>query len=127
MSDKQGKPAVSEETTHPGRTYQPNVDIWETEDKLCLWADMPGVDETTIDVQLRDNVLSIDGRVSTEEYENLSPVYTEYQVGNYLKRFTLSSSIDHEQIRAKVRDGVLELELPKVAQARARRIEIATG
>ena len=127
MSEKQGKPVVSEETTHPGRTYQPNVDIWETEDKLCLWADMPGVDESSVDVHLRDGVLSVAGNVSAEDYENLSPVYTEYRVGNYLKRFTLSNSIDLEAIRASVRDGVLELELPKVAEARARRIEVAAS
>ncbi len=127
MNEHTEKQAVSEETTRPGRTYQPNVDIWETEDKLWLWADMPGVDEGSVDVHLRDNVLSISGHVDAEDYKNLSPVYTEYRVGNYTKRFTLSNAIDHEGIRASVRDGVLELELPKVARARARRIEVATG
>ncbi|MEE9280912.1 MAG: Hsp20/alpha crystallin family protein [Myxococcota bacterium] len=127
MNEHTEKQAESAETTRPGRTYSPNVDIWETEDKLWLWADMPGVDESSVDVQLRENVLSISGQVDAEDYENLSPVYTEYCVGNYTKRFTLSNAIDHEGIRASVRDGVLELELPKVARARARRIEVATG
>ncbi len=115
------------ETTRPGRVYEPRVDIWETEDKLWLWADMPGVDESSVDVHLSDGVLSVTGNASAEDYENLSPLYTEYRVGNYLKRFTLSNSIDLEGIQASMRDGVLELELPKVAKARARRIEVAAS
>ncbi len=127
MSERGTVEVASEETTRPGRTYQPNVDIWEAEDKLWLWADMPGVDESSIDVHLRDHVLSIQGTVSPVEYEKLSPVYTEYRVGNYFRRFTLPNSIDHEQIRANVRDGVLELELPKAEKARARRIEVSSA
>ena len=117
----------STETTRPGRVYEPHVDIWETEDKLWLWADMPGVGDSSVDVHLDDGVLSVAGSASAEDYENLSPVYTEYRVGNYLKRFTLSNSIDLEGIRASMRDGVLELELPKVARAQDRRIEVAAS
>jgi HSP20 family molecular chaperone IbpA len=112
------------EQTRPGRTYVPNVDIVETDEGLHLWADMPGVDENSVDVRLEDDVLSIEGRVSLEEYQNLTPVYTEYNVGNYSRSFRLSDRFELARIRARVSNGVLELELPKAAEARPRRIPV---
>jgi HSP20 family molecular chaperone IbpA len=114
-----------EQHTRPGRTYQPNVDILETEQGLRLWADMPGVDQNSIDVELVDDVITLRGRVATAVYEELTPVYTEYNVGNYEARFRLSNSIDGARISAKLADGVLEVELPKVEAAKPRRIEIS--
>jgi len=116
-----------EEHTRAGRTYVPDVDICETTNGLWLWADMPGVDERSIQVNLADGVLSIEGHVSLKDYENLSPVYTEYNIGNYARRFTLSSDIDAERIKARMTNGVLELELPKAERAKPRRIPISAS
>ena len=116
---------TTEQNTRPGRTYVPKVDIVETDAGLRLWAEMPGVDEGSIEVELVDGVLSIRGRVAPEEYANLEPLYTEYGVGNFETRFRLSNAIDGGRIQAKLRHGVLELELPKVEAAKPRRIEIA--
>ena len=113
------------QSTRPGRTFAPKVDIVETDSGLRLWADMPGVDEKAIEVDLVDGVLTIRGRVATEEYDNLEPLYTEYGVGNFETRFRLSNAIDGEHIQARLKNGVLELELPKVAAAKPRKIEIA--
>jgi len=113
------------QNTRPGRTFAPKVDIVETDAGLRLWAEMPGVDENAIEVELVDGVLSIRGRVATEEYANLEPLYTEYGVGNFETRFRLSNAIDGERIQARLTNGVLELELPKVAAAKPRKIEIA--
>jgi HSP20 family protein len=124
ITHERSKQATGEQHTRPGRTYQPNVDIVETDAGLRLWADMPGVDQNSIDVELVDDVITIRGRVSTAEYEALRPVYTEYNVGNYEARFRLSSTIDGARISAKLANGVLELELPKVEAAKPRRIEI---
>lgn len=117
---------ASDERTRPGRTIVPDVDIWEAEDALWLRADLPGVDEDSIDVSLDEGKLSIEGRVSVEEYENLSPVYTEHIVGNYARAFHLSDAIDAGRIRARLADGVLELELPKAERLRRREIPIQT-
>src|SRR5262245_10074237 len=114
-----------EEATRPGRTYRPKVDIVETENGLRLWADLPGVDEKSIEIDLVDGVLTLRGRIATDDYENLEPRYTEYGVGDFEARFRLSSQIDGEKIQAKLRHGVLELDLPKVAAARPRKIEVA--
>jgi len=116
--------AVEHEHTRPGRTFQPDVDIIETDGELCLRADLPGIDENSLQVSLEDGVLSIRGEVSLAPYERLTPVYTEYEVGNYEHRFRLSSQIDGERIAAKLTDGVLELHLPKVAEAKPRQIAI---
>ena len=113
------------QNTRPGRTFAPKVDILENDSGLRLWAELPGVDENAIEVELVDGVLSIRGRVATEEYANLEPLYTEYGVGNFETRFRLSNAIDGERIQARLKNGVLELELPKVAAAKPRKIEIA--
>jgi HSP20 family molecular chaperone IbpA len=118
------KQETPEEVTRAGRTYAPNVDIYETKDGLWLWADMPGVDERSINIQLDDGVLTIEGQVDLKQYENVTPLYTEYNVGNYLRRFTISSDVDSDRIVARMQDGVLALELPKAERAKARRITV---
>jgi len=116
-----------DEHTRPGRTYVPSVDICETPDSLLLRADMPGVDENSLEVNVANGLLSIEGWVSVKEYENLQPVYTEYNIGNYSRRFTLSNEIDTNRITAKMVNGVLELELPKAEKAKPRQITISAN
>jgi len=118
---------TGEETTRPGRNYQPDVDIYETRESLWLWADMPSVDGRQLSVNLADGMLTIEGGVGVDDYKDLEPAYTEYNVGNYLRRFTISSDIDVDRIRARVTNGVLELELPKSERAKPRSIAINVG
>ena len=115
---------VAEEQTRPGRTYLPNVEIRETEDALWLWADMPGVDQSSVDIHLENGVVSIEGAVQTDEYADLTPAYTEYNVGNFQRSFRMSTAIDTQRIEAKMKKGVLELRLPKSEEARPQRIPI---
>ena len=115
------------EQTRPGRTYVPDVDIYETQDSLLLWADMPGVEENSLEIQVADNVLSIEGRVALAEYDSLAPVYTEYNIGNYARRFSLSNEIDVDHIKARMTNGVLELTLPKAERAKPKRIAVSVG
>jgi HSP20 family molecular chaperone IbpA len=115
------------ESTRPGRYYVPDVDICEFPDKLVLWADMPGVSEKNVEVMLRDGTLTLTGTVSPETYNNLSPRYTEYNVGNYSRQFALNEDIDESRIHARMRNGVLEVELPKREHAKPRKIEVQMG
>ena len=117
---------AGEEHTRPGYSYMPDVDIYETPDSLWLRADMPGVEEEVLEVNVANGVLTIDGRVSVKEYENLTPLYTEYNIGNYVRRFTLSNQIDIDHVAARMKNGVLEVELPKTQQAKPRRINVVT-
>jgi HSP20 family molecular chaperone IbpA len=118
---------VREEETRPGRTYVPNVEIRETDDALWLWADMPGVAQNSVDVRLENGVLSIEGEVQMDDYADLAPAYTEYNVGNFRRTFRLSTAIDAEHIEAKMNGGVLELHIPKAEEARPQRIPISVN
>ncbi|MBV8055605.1 MAG: Hsp20/alpha crystallin family protein, partial [Deltaproteobacteria bacterium] len=97
------------------------------EDSLKLWADMPGVREKDLNVVLKDRVLTIVGQVATDMYAGVRPMYTEYNVGNYYREFALNEDIDESKIRATLRNGVLELELPKKEKAKPRQIEVRSA
>jgi HSP20 family molecular chaperone IbpA len=112
------------ERTRPGRYFMPDVDICEHGDMLRLWADMPGVSDKDVDVTLHEGTLTITGTVSAAMYDKLSPLYTEYNVGNYYRQFALNEQIDESRIKARMRNGVLEVELPKREQAKPRRIQV---
>ena len=112
------------ETTRPGAYFQPAVDIFETSNELVLVADMPGVPPDAVDVDLKGDELTIEGRVRTDEYEGLKPLHVEYGVGGFYRTFTLGESIDREGIKAQLKNGVLVLKLPKAERARARRIAV---
>jgi HSP20 family protein len=121
----QEKQAVQgQEKTRAGRFFLPVVDIQESNDSLKLYADMPGVRQSDVEVTLNGGTLTIVGAVSTEAYQKLAPLYTEYNVGSYFRQFELNEDIDDQRINATMRDGVLELTLPKSERARPRRIEV---
>jgi HSP20 family protein len=113
-----------DEKTVPGRFYVPYTDVYETDDALTLVMEMPGVDRKDIDVSLENDVLRVQGNIDFSKYERMEPVYTEYNVGHYMRSFALSSKVDQQQISAQLEDGVLTLKLPKAAEARPRRIAI---
>jgi len=112
------------EATRPGPLFRPDVDIAENADEVIVWADLPGVSTERLRVGLEDGVLSIDGETEPESASLGTPVYAEYRSGAFQRRFTLSERIDPSRIRATLRDGVLELRLPKAERHRSRRIEV---
>jgi HSP20 family protein len=116
-----------QEKTRAGRYFLPDVDIYESGDALHLRADMPGVKDQDVEVTLENGVLTIEGKVVLDMYQGLSPLYTEYNVGNYFRQFELNEMLDESKISAKMKDGVLELELPKAEAAKPRRIEVKIG
>lgn len=112
------------ERTRARRVYVPRVDIYETEDTIVAVADMPGVDEKSLEITLEKGVLTIDGYVEPEDSEKYSLAYAEYGVGDYHRSFKLSNEIDQSKIEATVKNGVLHLHLPKVGEAKARKISV---
>jgi HSP20 family protein len=115
------------ERTRSGRYFVPDVDICENDEMLRLWADMPGVTEKDVEVILKDGMLTITGMVDASIYDQLSPRYTEYNVGNFYRQFTLNEEIDDSRIKARMRNGVLEVELPKREHAKPRKIEVQSA
>ena len=129
MSDeltKVEKQAVekTEEMTWAGDTFRPYVDIWENDTALTIEADVPGVSKEDVELDLRDGILTISARVAVNEYEGLRPLYGEYNVGNFYRRFTLGEAVDQEKITAELNDGVLRLNLPKKDKVLPRSITI---
>lgn len=107
-----------------GKWYVPLADIFETGDALLVVLETPGVSKDGVEVHLDDGVLSVEGRVDFSKYENLRPVYSEYNVGNFARRFRISQDVDPDHIRATLDNGVLTLELAKRKRQASRRIPI---
>jgi HSP20 family molecular chaperone IbpA len=112
------------EQTRPGLVFTPAVDIFETEKEISVLADMPGVKSGDLDIDLHENVLTLDGDVKSPEGSGEVDVIREYRTGKYYRQFTLSQLIDQQKIDAELKDGVLRLKLPKVEAAMPRKIDV---
>jgi HSP20 family protein len=119
--------AALPEQTRTGPVYSPAVDIFENEHLITLLADMPGVKASDLEIDLRENVLTLTGRVGAPGTSKESNVLREYRPGIFFRQFTLSEAIDQPKIDAQLTDGVLRLELPKVEKARPRQITVRSA
>jgi HSP20 family molecular chaperone IbpA len=106
--------------------FTPPIDIFEDADGLVLHADLPGVSDESLDLQIQDNKLTLFGRVAHPHPEKAKLIHQEYKVGDYLRSFILSEQVDYENISAKFVNGVLEIRLPKAPQSQPRKIQIKT-
>ena len=123
VKEKRGLPA-SAESTRPGPTFTPAVDIFETDREITLVADIPGVKANNLLIDVRDNVLTLAGEVEAPEGEGEVNVLREYDTGKYLREFTLSEMIDQSKIEAELKEGVLRLTLPKVEAVSPRKVTV---
>ncbi len=121
--EKREVPAPAERT-RPGPTFTPAVDIFETDREISLVADIPGVKADNLDIDLRDNILTLIGEVEAPESQGEVDVLREYDTGKYLREFTLSEMIDQSKIEAELKDGVLRLRLPKVEAVSPRKVTV---
>jgi HSP20 family molecular chaperone IbpA len=104
--------------------YRPAVDIVDAPNEMVVLADVPGVDETHLDITLDKNVLTIRGTVEPPSFEGHTPVRTEYGIGDFERTFTLSDDVSRDGIEASVKDGVLQLKLPKTARSARQKINV---
>jgi len=121
------KQEVEREQTRPGIVFRPDVDIVERANEFLVTADLPGVDEQHVDVRLENGLLMIRGELGVEPEPGWQPLYGEYRLGSYYREFALSDRIDVNGIKASMKDGVLELHLPKAERHRPRNIEVRAG
>jgi HSP20 family protein len=122
---KELKPTAGE-GIRPGPVFIPAVDILEDPTGITIVADMPGVNGKNVDVDLKDNQLTITGRIDPVEGEKEVSLYKEFLYGDYIRQFTLSYVIDQNKITAKMEDGVLRLILPKVEKMKPQKIKVST-
>jgi HSP20 family molecular chaperone IbpA len=115
------------ERTRARKAYVPRVDIYETDEAIFAVADMPGINEKSVEITLEKNVLTIDGYVEPEDSDKYSLAYAEYEVGDYHRSFKLSNEIDQGKIEATVNNGVLHLTMPKVGEAKTRKISVKSA
>lgn len=106
-------------------TWLPPVDIVEEKDKIVLTAELPGFKENEIDIENEGNVLTIKGERKMEaETEGRSYHRIERAYGQFVRSFTLPNNVDRENIKARFKDGILEIQLPKREEARPKQIKI---
>ncbi len=117
--------AVTAQPVPATRTCSPRTDVTETAQGWTVVADMPGVSESTVDVVLERNLLTIRGRAETGAPRNgYRLVYAEYETGGYERSFTVPDSIDRDGVTGAVKNGVLTVTLPKTKPAGAKKIAI---
>jgi HSP20 family protein len=106
--------------------WTPAVDIYETNDAVTVKAELPGLTREQVGIEIKDGLLTLRGErkvekeVKEENYHRIERAY-----GTFQRSFSLPSTIDQEKISAALKDGVLELTLPKREQAKPKQITVA--
>jgi HSP20 family protein len=106
---------------------RPAVDIFENGNAIKLFADLPGVAENTLSVEVDDKTLTIQGDITVQMPEDIESLYADIRSTHYQRAFTLSGELDTTRINASLTNGLLTVTIPKREELRPRRIEIAAG
>jgi HSP20 family molecular chaperone IbpA len=119
------KPVVKRsERPEDVQTLLPQVDVFENKDGILLIADMPGVPKDKLELRVENDTLLIEGEITPDTPEGMEAVYAEVRLARYRRAFSLSAELDTSRIDAQLRDGVLNLRIPKHAHAQPRKIEV---
>jgi HSP20 family protein len=105
----------------------PPVDVFENESGITLLADLPGVSRDRLGVRVDGDSLLIEATASAAGPQNMELVYGEAQYPSYRRQFTLSRELDTSGVEASLKDGVLTLVIPKLEEAKPRRIDVRVG
>ena len=102
---------------------RPPVDIFETDERIVLRADMPGVTRERLELRVDGNALHIEGRIEIAPQQQAA-LYADVRAATYRRQFVLSNELDSASIEANLQQGVLTVSIPKRAEVRPRRIEV---
>jgi HSP20 family protein len=111
-------------TSVQGPVFVPAADIYETPTSVLIQCDLPGVDEQQLDITLENKQLTITGPQMGQGREGCERLVGEYLTGVYQRSFALGRDLDEAAVTARLKDGVLEIELPKAREAQPRRIPV---
>jgi HSP20 family protein len=118
-----GNDDATVERTFGGKTYSPRIDIWENEDEMILYGDLPGVIPEDLEVRFENPVLTIHGKVKPR-HTDIKFLGGEYGIGDFHGTFTIGEAIDTAGISAELKNGVVTVHLPKNEKVKPRRIEV---
>lgn len=111
-------------SSRPARAMVPRVDVLEDQTGITLLADLPGVSKEQLELKVDGDTLLIEGTVGALTQDGLEPTYAEVRLPLYRRAFTLSRELDTSRIEANLKNGVLNLRIPKQQHAQPRRIPI---
>jgi len=110
------------------RRWIPAIDLLETEGEFVLRADLPGLAEQDVNIELEDNVLTLSGERKSEHEDRRQGYHRiERASGTFSRSLTLPEGIDPESIRASFEKGVLEVRIPKPEQRKPRKVQITVA
>lgn len=121
------QPAQDERRGEQQPFVVPPVDVFEDDSGITLLADLPGVSRNRLGVRVDGENLLIEATAATVGPQDMQLIYGEAQVPSYRRQFTLSRELDASRIEANLKDGVLRLTIPKLEEAKPRRIEVQVG
>jgi HSP20 family protein len=105
--------------------WAPPVDIEEYADKFVIYADVPGIEPSAIEVTLEKGVLTLSGaRELVAEQNGIERKHSERAAGRFLRRFVLPDTVDADNVSASGKNGVLQIAIPKRAQEQPRKIAV---
>jgi HSP20 family protein len=108
------------------RRWIPAMDLVESDDHLVLRADLPGMSEDDVDIEIKDGVLTISGERKSEQEEKGEGFHrVERAFGRFSRSLTLPQGVDATKVAANFKDGVLEVKVPKPEATKPTRVEIA--
>jgi len=105
----------------------PSIDVLEDASGITLLADMPGANRDSLAIDVHGDTLTLQAEVDCGESSGLQPVHVELRTRRYRRSFTLSRELDSAGIVATLKDGVLNLRVPKLEVAQPRRIAVRAG
>lgn len=115
---------MPEEATMP-TFWSPSVDIYETDENIVLKAELPGVDKKDVSVEVKDNTLILKGeRKREKEVKEENYHRVERSFGTFMRSFSLPVTVKQDQVKAKFKDGVLEVTLPKAEEAKHKQVKV---
>ncbi|HJT16145.1 MAG TPA: Hsp20/alpha crystallin family protein [Thermoanaerobaculia bacterium] len=108
----------------PATAWAPPVDVAEEADKLLVRVEVPGVDEKDLKVHFEDGLLTVSGERQFEKRDDRNYHRIERSYGSFVRTFSLPRGIDANKITAAYRNGILEIEIPKLEEAKPKQIQI---